>query len=453
MSEDQRVQSEGKMESKEISILDYLQVIVKWRKLIVWNTIGLGVFAFLISLAIPNQYIAKAVLLPPEETQDVLTMGYGLSALMGGGGGKIGGLGGFTKSLGLPGTTTLSDIFSVILKSRTVAVGVVKRQSLIHYYKLDKPGFFKIPFPWSRTIGGDPELRNRKLEEAALKKLGSVTKVEISQEGVITVLVEDKNPYKTAEIVNTYVDELDRFNKEINVSQAKNTRIFIEGRLAEAHKSVDKAENELREFQERNKTVSLTEETKAAIEGVAKLKAEIISREVQLGVLRGYATEENPQVVQLKSEIASLRSQMKSIEEGKAGVSTANLGYGAGFSVPFSRLPAVGMELARLMREVKIQETLLGLLIEQYERAKINEARDTPTVRILDKGVPPVKKSGPKRNLFLIGGSFFGMLFSLLFVFIIEYINNIRYSTERTLILKPLWEQIKNDFNWLRKTR
>ena len=432
-------------EPREIGLLDYLKVIVKWHTLIVWNTIGLGVFAFLISLAIPNQYIAKAVLLPPEETQDVLTMGYGLSALMGGGG-KIGGLGGFTKTLGLPGTATLSDMFGVILQSRTVGESVIESQDLIHYYKFDRLGLFSFSLPWAKSVSIDPDLRKRKLVEAAMKQLGTATKVDISLEGIITVAVEDKNPRKAAEIANTYVAELDRFNKEINISQAKNTRIFIEGRLAEAQKSVDKAENELREFQERNKTVSLTEETKAAIEGVAKLKAEIISREVQLGVLRGYATEENPQVVQLKSEIASLRSQMKSIEEGKAGVSTANLGYGAGFSVPFSRLPAVGMELARLMREVKIQETLLGLLMEQNERAKINEARDTPTVRVMDKAIPPVKKARPKRMMYLAGGLFLGFVMSVLFSFFMEYVERMKSRTQEFSAWKGLWEVVVADF-------
>jgi tyrosine-protein kinase Etk/Wzc len=446
MSENQKVQSEEIVEVREISILDYLQVIVKWRKLIVWNTVGLGIFAFLVSLALPNRYVAKAVLLPPEETQDVLTMGYGLSALMGGGG-KIGGLGGFTKTLGLPGTTTLSDMFGAILKSRTVGESVIESEDLIHYYKFDRPGLFSLSIPWARFVANDPDLHKRKVVEAAMKQLGTATKVDISLEGIITVAVEDKSPRKASEIANAYVAELDHFNKEINVSQAKNTRIFIEGRLAEAQKTVDKAENELREFQERNKTVSLTEETKAAIEGVAKLKAEIISREVQLGVLRGYATEENPQVVQLKSEIASLRSQMKSIEEGKAGVSTANLGYGAGFSVPFSRLPAVGMELARLMRDVKIQETLLGLLMEQNERAKINEARDTPTVRVLDKAIPPVKKSRPKRIMFLAGGAFLGFVMSVLFAFFMKYIEGLRVKTQEYSAWRSLWESVIADFH------
>ena len=433
-------------EPREFGLLDYLKVIVKWRKLIVWNTIGLGVFAFLISLAIPNQYIAKAVLLPPEETQDVLTMGYGLSALMGGGG-KIGGLGGFTKTLGLPGTATLSDIFGVILKSRTVSEEVVQSQNLIHYYKLDRPGPFSFSLPWDRGKGGDIEMNKIKVMDAAIKTLSVSTKVDISPEGIITVAVEDKNRRRAAEIANAYVAELDRFNKEINVTQAKNTRLFIEGRLVEAKKSVDEAENELRAFQEKNKTVSLTEETKAAIEGVAKLKAEIISREVQLGVLRGYATEENPQVVQLKAEIASFRNQMKSIEEGKGGVSSANLGYGAGFSVPFSRLPAVGMELARLMREVKIQETLLGLLMEQYERAKINEARDTPTVRVLDKAIPPVNKSKPKRITLSLGAAFFGFVLSVLYAFLFTYFERLaEKEKESSRDWRKLWTEIKQDF-------
>jgi tyrosine-protein kinase Etk/Wzc len=444
MSPDQKVQAEGKMGDKEISILDYLQVIVKWRKLIVWSTIGLGVFAFLVSLAMPNRYVAKAVLLPPEETQDVLTMGYGLSDLLGGGGGKLGGLGGFTRNLGLPGTATLSDMFGVILKSRTVGEGVIESQGLIHYYKLDRPGPFSYLTSWLKGPGGDPELNQRKVIDSAFKSLSAATKVDISPEGMITVAVEDKSPRKASEIANAFVAGLDRFNKEINVTQAKNTRLFIEGRLAETKKSVDQAENDLREFEEKNKIVSLSDETKAAIEGVAKLKAEIISREVQLGVLHGYATDENPQVVQLKSEIASFRNQMKTIEEGKAGVSSANLGYGAGFSVPFSKLPAVGMELARLMREVKMQETLLSLLIEQYERAKINEARDTPTVRVLDQAVPPVKKSRPKRILFTIGGCIVGFFLTLGIVGVMEYYLKLREKPQFLLFWKTIPNNLKD---------
>jgi uncharacterized protein involved in exopolysaccharide biosynthesis len=433
------------MQGNEFPLLNYFNVIVARRKLIVWNTIGLGIFAFLVSLAMPNRYVSKAVLLPPEETQDVLTMGYGLSELLGGGG-KIGGLGGFTKTLGLPGTATLSDMFGVILKSRTVAEGVIEHQELIHYYKLDRPGPFFFTLPWAKGGAGDPEMNRRKVMNAAYKQLSASTSIDISPEGMITVAVDDKNPREAAEIANAYVSELDHFNKDVNVTQAKNTRVFIEGRLTEAHKSVEKAENELREFQEKNKTVSLSDETKAAIDGVAKLKAEIISREVQLGVLRGYATEENPQVVQLKSEIASLRTQMKSIEEGKAGVSTANLGYGAGFSVPFSRLPAVGMELARLMREVKIQETLLGLLMEQFERAKINEARDTPTVRVMDKAIPPVKKARPKRVMYLAGGLFLGFVMSVLFSFFMEYVERMKARTQEYSAWKGLWGVVVADF-------
>jgi uncharacterized protein involved in exopolysaccharide biosynthesis len=337
-------------------------------------------------------------------------------------------------------------MFGVILKSRTVAEGVIEDQGLIHYYKLDRPGPLSFTLPWAKGGAGDPEMNRRMVMDIAYKQLSASTSVDISPEGMITVAVEDKTPKKAAELANTYVSELDHFNKEINVTQAKNTRIFIEGRLAEARKSVDKAENELREFQEKNKTVSLSDETRAAIDGVAKLKAEIISREVQLGVLRGYATEENPQVVQLKSEIASLRSQMKSIEEGKAGVSTANLGYGAGFSVPFSRLPAVGMELARLMREVKIQETLLGLLMEQFERAKINEARDTPTVRVMDKAIPPVKKARPKRMRYLAGGLFLGFVMSVLFLFFMEYVERMKARTQEYSAWKGLWGVIVADF-------
>ena len=116
------------------------------------------------------------------------------------------------------------------------------------------------------------------------------------------------------------------------------------------------------------------------------------------------------------------------------------------FSVPFSRLPAVGMELARLMREVKIQETLLGLLMEQYERAKINEARDTPTVRVMDKAIPPVKKARPKRMMYLAGGLFLGFVMSVLFSFFMKYVEVMKARIQEYSAWKGLWGIVVADF-------
>jgi uncharacterized protein involved in exopolysaccharide biosynthesis len=88
----------------------------------------------------------------------------------------------------------------------------------------------------------------------------------------------------------------------------------------------------------------------------------------------------------------------------------------------------VGLELARLTREVKVQDTLVALLTQQVEQARLNEARDLPVVQVLDQAVPAERPSKPRLRLNVaIAGlsSFFG---SVVLAFIIEYAKNRRRS-------------------------
>ncbi len=297
-----------------------MRVLVKWRRLIVLNILIITGFAVILSLVLPKRYTSTATLLPPLEISGFR----GISSMLGGG--DLAGLG---RMAGISGMATTSDVFAVILNSPRVLGEVVEKCGLLMLYETES-------------------------FEEAVGRLREKTRIKVSPEGIISISATAPNPELAAKIANALVEELDRFNQETIMTIGKRQRMFLEERLKEVETSLAEAENALREFQEKHRTVSLTEELTQAIEAAAHLKAEIAPREIQLGVLRRYATEDNPKVRKLHSEIGEVKKELRRMEYGSVSESgKSSLEFGAGFSVPFAELPEVGLELARLTREAK----------------------------------------------------------------------------------------------------
>ena len=182
--------------------------------------------------------------------------------------------------------------------------------------------------------------------------------------------------------------------------------------------------------QEKNKAIVLSEQSKAAIEAAALARGQIAAAEVQLQAMRSFATENDPQVVQLKRQIEEMRRQLGQMEYGKGLEVMTPIGNGEQdrpeFHVPFAKVPALGMELIRLMRDVKIQETVYQLLTAQYEQAKIAEAKDMPTVQLLDRAVPAQRKSKPITTLNMAIAAVLSLFIGVVLAFFLEHLERIR---------------------------
>jgi uncharacterized protein involved in exopolysaccharide biosynthesis len=395
---------------RDMELKDYLGVIMKWRKIIVFNVIVITVMAAGISLVLPKKYTSATTLLPPVEQPEMA----GISTLLGGG------LGAVASMAGLPGMTTTSDVFGKILDSRKVMEEVIKRCNLMDEYGAENM-------------------------EEAVEGLSGATSVEIYPEGVIAISVEASRAALAADIANTYAEELDRFNQEVNMTRGKKNRIFIEDRLEKVKKDLRAAGESLRVFQEKHRTVSLDEEVAAVIQTVSALKAQVAAKEVQLGVLKEYAMEETGPVMRLRAEIAELNRQVREIEYG-AKSEDKDTGFGAGFSVPFARLPAVGLELARLTREAEIQALIFELLTQQYEQAKIMEAKDTPTIQVLDRAVPPERKSFPQRKKLVAVGFVFSLFVGMVLAFVLEFAEQVEARPQEYGEWMKMGDEVKADF-------
>jgi uncharacterized protein involved in exopolysaccharide biosynthesis len=341
-------------------------------------------------------YTATARILPPQESSS------GLSGLLSGAGGGLARLAG-----GFIGGKTTSDLYVGILKSRTVADALIKEFNL-------------------------KELYRAKYLADVYKMLAKRTNINVSRKDqIISVSVEDPDPQRAAQMANTYVDMLDQINRTVNITEGHRKRVFLENRLNKVMEDLAKAEVELKEFQEKYKVVAIEEQARVAIEGAARIKGEIIVAQTELEVLKEFGTERQNEAIMLKAKIAELQSQLVRIEKGNPGKGDSN------FYLPFNELPELGMRLARLMREAKIQEKVFELLSGQYELAKIEEAKDVNTIQVLDPAVPPDKKSRPKRRLIVIITTFMGFFFAVLLAFFREYVERIKLED------KERYEQLR----------
>src|SRR2546427_162376 len=361
-----------------LSALDYVRFIWRWRGLILVFLAFSIITAAGVTIVMPRLYESTATLLAPKEGPT---------------GGLVGGLvaSGLLQQvpgLSLPSLAPNRDMLVSILRSRSLAQAVVERFNLRERYRL-------------------------RYVEDAVKKLDKMVKVAISREGVISVRVEDTEPQVAAQVANFYVEQLDRFVAKYSTGDAGRQRGFLTAQLAQARADLDATEDALRHFQERNRAVALQDQTRGAIEAAARLKGEMMAAEVQLQVMRSFATEANPEVLALKRRIDEMTRQLARMQYGDGELVTL-LGPQRqdqrDFSVPLPRVPGVGLELARLTREVKVRETLVVLLAQQLEQAKIAEAKDLPVVQLLDLAIPAERPSRPNLVFNLAAGAVGGLL-------------------------------------------
>ncbi|TWJ17076.1 GumC family protein [Geobacter argillaceus] len=378
-------------EEEEINLLELVRVIVRRKRTIITLCAVAVLLSVAYSLTLPNIYTATAKILPPQKES-----GGGLSALLS----QAGGLAGLAGGMGLGGS---SELYIGILKSRSVADAVIKKLDLTTEFRAKTPD----------------EARNA---------LAGVVKVQAGKDGIISVSADSKDPKKAAILANAMVEELGRRSVQLNLSKVGTERVFLEKRLEVVKADLKKAEDELRRFAEQNRAIRVDAQATASIQGIAQLKAEIVSKEVQLESLRSFQTDESPEIKALRAGIARLKGQLGAM---------AGSGRSSDAILPVGSVPNLGLEYARLLREQKIQETIFEQLTKQYEMAKLNEAKDSSSIQVLDEAVAPTKKSKPKRLLIVLLSTVTAFFVGIFWVFIQEYLG--KMSNED----RAIWQDIK----------
>ncbi len=370
------------------SLLDYLLVIAKHKKMIFLTTFGAAVITALITLMMPNIYTARTMIIPSDEDKG----GVG-AALMA----QLGGLAGLSG--GAIGAKTTGDLYVTMLRSETVKDPIIDRFKLIDLYEAK----------YRADV-------YRALDRNAGVSLGK-------KDGVITIAVDDKDPKRAADLANAYVEELGKLAAGLNMAGAGKNRLFLEERIAEAKADLSRAEDALKEFQSKNKSISVTDQAKATIEGVAQLRAQLAVKEVELATFQRQFTDTSQEVKTTKATVASLRAQIAGLE-GK--------GSGGSSSIPnVGSMPQLGQDYLRLMRDFKIQEAVLEMLSKQFEVSKLSEVKDVAPFQVLQRAKVPERKSKPHRSKIVILSAMIALIVSVIVSLLRENISTIPVETRQ----------------------
>lgn len=349
---------ESQISNESLSLLDLIEIIVRrWRMIVVISFIA-SIIVAIITMFMPNIYTAKAMVIPGDDDKSGLA-----GALMAqlGGLANLAGAGAGSKSTG--------DLYITMLKSESLKDPLVNRFKLMDIYK-------------------------KKLRADTYAVLGENTNISLGKkDGVVSIMVDDKDPKLAAALANGYVEELGKLVIRLNMTGAGNNSDFLEKRLSEAKTDLSKAEEDLKAFQAQNKVISVTDQAQATIGGIAQLKAQLAMQEVQLATLQSQFTDSSQEVKAVKATIANLRGQISSME-GKGGASSSIPSVGS--------MPQLGQDYVRLMREFKVQEAIFEMLTKQYEISQLNKAKDVAPFQVLQQAKVPEKKSKPVRSTIVL---------------------------------------------------
>lgn len=331
-----------------------------------------------IAFSIPKQYKSVARIMPPDQ-QSPGTMLLAALASRGGGLGMLNSLAG-----NFLGEHTTTALFIDLLRSGTVSGHLIDRFDLQRVY-------------------------HKRYRIDTAKHLARITNItDDKKSGVITIEVEDTDRTRARDLAQGYLDELNKLVTQTNTSAAHRERLFIEQRLHTVQADLERAQLELSEFSSKNSTVDIKEQTRAMVDAGARLQANLLIEQSGLESLRQLYGDGNVRVRETEARIAALQQELGKMTgssaplpaEGAEGSSATGDSDDKGeLYPPLRQLPRLAVPYADLYRRVTVQETVFELLTQQYELARIEEAKDIPVVSVIDPPGIPEKKSFPPRLL------------------------------------------------------
>ena len=353
----------------------FLQIIVHRWRLITALTVAVSVGTAIYALNLPNVYTARAKILPPQQQSGLLSAAMMQGALAAIGGGDI------------LGESKSVRLYVEMLKVESLRDPVIERLKLQQVYQTSS-------------------------REAVYQLLSNNVTVLAGKEGIITISVEDRDPKLAAELANALVEELKKFTTRMSMVGAVNNKGFLEERIVKAREELIQAEDSLKAFQSRYKTLDASQQATLSASAAAQLSAQLTGSEIQLGILRRTYADSSQTVKALEKSLDVLTEPIGRMP-GREG----------SLALPgFEQIPERGQEYLHLMRRFKTAEAVNEMLAKQYEMAKLNAENDVSSIQVIQKALVPEKKSRPARGQMLKTATCLGFLGSLLLALVLEKI-------------------------------
>lgn len=435
-------------DSRELQAEHFRLFWERRRFLLCATTVGLLV-STLYAFLIPKSYTSTAELMPPDQqSSSAIALMAGMAAKAGGGLGAVAG--------DLLGIKSSGALFIGVLRSETAQIQLVEKFDLGKVY-------------------------GRRLIVDARRTLDENTSIsEDRKSGIISISVTDHNAQRAAALANAYVDELNSLVAELSTSSAHRERLFLEERLKVAKRDLDEAASQLAQFSSKNNTLDIQQEGKAMLDAAGTIAGELVAAQSQLEGLRQIYTDNNARVRAMQGRVAELRRQLEKlggVQSNRAKKSpastlaksqTADPPLGQASDPPVDpmadqnavqsgvmpyptirSLPLLGAKYADYYRRAKIQETVFELLTQQYELAKVQEAKETPSVKVLDPGRVPEKKSFPPRLLIMFLGTTLALSGSVVWVLASNQWQQADPADPRKMLAKEVAAAVRTRVPWI----
>lgn len=387
-----------------------------------WAAWGL-LAATLIAFLIPKQYEAMTRLMPPDDQSGTsLAIMAALGGRISGSGTGGGGLGAIAGDL--LGMKSSGALFTGVLKSRTVQDHIITKFDLRKVY-------------W------------RKAWETTRQKLGDNTEIaEDRKSGILTIKVSDSSPQRAAALAQEYVSELNIVVNQLSTSSARRERVFLEERLNQVKVDLEAAEKDFSQYASKTGAIDIKEQAKATMGAAATLQGELIATQSELEGLRQIYTDNNVRVRSLKARAAELQEQLKKIGGAEDEANSKNDSQDQSLYPSLRKLPLLGVSYADLFRRAKIQEAVYETLTQQYELAKVAEAKEIPSVKVLDPAEIPEKKSFPPRMLIMFFGTLFSLALGSVWIIAKHRWNQIDMQDPRKDLASEVFQTVNSHMPW-----
>lgn len=375
------------------------------------------IFAFLI----PSKYESTVRIMPPEQGDGGALLALLAGRSLGGGSSSGGGAAGLGGGLvgDLLGMKTSGAVYVALLRSRTVQDDLVQKFNLQKVY-------------------------HARYKDDARKTLDSRTQIdEDRKSGVISVAVTDSNPARARDLAQAYLGYLDSLLAQVSTSSARRERIFIEQRLASVKNDLEDAEHQFSAFASKNTALDIKEQGKAMVDAAAVLQGNLMAAESELQGLEQIYTDNNVRVRSLRARVAELQNQLQKFGGNDAPLAPDGGTASKDLYPTIRQLPLLGVEWTDLYRRLRIQETVYELLSQQYELTRMQEAKEIPTVRIVDPANMPEKKSWPPRLIIIASLTLMCFALTLVWVITSDAWHRMDPRDSRKILAEGVWEKIR----------
>lgn len=399
---------------KRRTAIDRLRLLWESRRFLK-RTVSAGLLASAgLAFLLPTRYQSVTRLMPPDaQSSSALTMAALASRTGNAGLGDVAG--------DLLGLKSSGALFVGVLRSQTV------EDRLVEHFHLQK-------------VYGVP------LAEDARHKLEENTSIaEDRLSGIISIAVTDRDSKRAASMAQAYAEELDRLVAQLSTSAAHRERVFLEERLQTVKQELDQAAQELSDFESRNAAIDIKEQGKAMVDAAATLMGQLIAAKAELKGLEPIYASNSVKVQSVQARISELNWELAKMGQ-KSEVGSD--GAGDAFYPSIRKLPLLGETYADLYRRTKIKEVVYETLTQQYELAKVQEAKETPRVKVLDVATPPQRKSFPPRTLIIAMGCLVSLLGGSLLILVESQWQELNDQDAGKILAREVFQTMNSRMPW-----